>query len=174
MVERVIESRVLCVVLHTELSFERHVRSIAASASSKLGIMKALSLFGDPVLLSRCFWSFVLPVLEYCSPVWMSATASHLRLLDRVVSKADRVSDGLVVCDEEHRRRIAVLCLYYKIRCNPNHAFEAALPRVRLPARLTRLAVSVHSRYLDVLRCRSVKFGKSYVPACEQFWNSLD
>ena len=59
-VERVIESRVLCVVLHTELSFERHVRSIAASASSKVGIMRKDScLFGDPVLGLRSF--LVLP-----------------------------------------------------------------------------------------------------------------
>ena len=39
------------------------------------------------------------PVLEYCSPVWMSAAASHLALLDRVVSKEVGLSDGLVVCD---------------------------------------------------------------------------
>ena len=64
--------------------------------------------------------------------------------------------------------------MFYKIRCNPNHSLEAALPRVHVPARLTRLAVSVHSRYLDVLRCRTVQFGWSYVPACAQFWNSSD
>ena len=68
-------------------------------------------------------------MLEYCSPVWMSAAASHLGVLDRVVSKAVRLSDGLVVCDLEHRRRVAALCMFYKIRCNPNHALEAVLPQ---------------------------------------------
>ena len=115
-VEMVTDLKVLGVVLDAKLSFEIDTRSKAASASSKLGIMrKELRLFGDLVLVSRCVWSFVLPLLEYCSPVWMSAVASHLSLLDRVVSKAVRLSEGLVVCDLEHIRRVAALCILYKI-----------------------------------------------------------
>ena len=60
MVGRVIELYALVVVLDTKLSFESHIRSIAASVSSKLGIMrKALCIFCDPVLILKCFWSFV-------------------------------------------------------------------------------------------------------------------
>ena len=52
--ERVTELKVLGVILDTKLSFESHIRPIAASASSKLGISrKALSLFGNHVLVSR-------------------------------------------------------------------------------------------------------------------------
>ena len=40
------------------------------------------------MLIGRCFWGFVLPVLEYCSAVWCSAADTHLKLLDRVVSGA--------------------------------------------------------------------------------------
>ena len=59
-VERVTELKVLGVVLDAKLSFEGHIRSVAASSSSKLGIMrKALCSFGDPVLVLRCFWSFL-------------------------------------------------------------------------------------------------------------------
>ena len=51
-VEWVTELKVLGVILDDKLSFEGHIRSIAASASSKVGIMrKALCLFGDPVLV---------------------------------------------------------------------------------------------------------------------------
>ena len=58
MVERVTELKVLGVGLDTKLSFEGHNRSMAASASSKLGLMrKTLCLFDDPVLILRCFWS---------------------------------------------------------------------------------------------------------------------
>ena len=65
------------------------------STSSKHGIMrKALCLFGNSVLVLRYFWSFLLPVLEYCSPVWMSVAASHLGLFDLVGSKAVSLSDG--------------------------------------------------------------------------------
>ena len=156
-----------------KLSFESHIRSIATSASSKHRIMKhALCLFADTILVSMCFWSFLLPVLEYCSPVWMSSAASHLGLLDHVVSKAVRHSDGLLVCDLEHRHRVTALYMFYKIHCNHNHALETAFPQVYVPAWLTRLAVSVHSRHLAVPRCRTVQSGSSFVPACVQLWNS--
>ena len=126
----------------------------------------------------QCFFQGVFGasglLLEYYSPVCMSAAASHLGLLDRVVSKAVRFSDGLVVCDLKHRRRVAALCMFYKIYCYPNHALEAALPGVCLPAILTRLVVSVHSRYLDVSRSRTLQLSRPFVPACARYWNSLD
>ena len=46
-----------------------------------------MSVFRDVAAVAKCFWAFILPVLEYCSPVWMSAATSHLSLLDRVVAK---------------------------------------------------------------------------------------
>ena len=53
-VEGMTELKVLGVVLSTKLSFESHIRYAAASAFSKLQIMRiALSLFGEPVLVSR-------------------------------------------------------------------------------------------------------------------------
>ena len=113
-------------------------------------------------------------MLVYCSPVWMSAATFYHGLLDRVVSKAVRRSDGLIVCDFERRRLVAALCMFYKIYCNPNHGLEAALPKIYVLARLTRLAVSVQSRHLAVPRCRTVQFCRSFVPACVQLWNSFD
>ena len=69
---------------------------------------------------------------------------------------------------------MVALCMFYKINCSPNHALEVALPRVFVPARLTRLAVTVYSRYFDLSRCRTVQFDWSFVPASMQLWNSLD
>ena len=68
----------------------------------------------------------------------------------------------------ELRRRVAALCKFYKIRCYPNHALEAAL-RVRVPARLTSLVVSVHSRYLNAPRSLTVQFSCWFVSACAQY-----
>ena len=133
-----------------------------------------LCLFGDPVLVLRCFCSFLLLLIEYCSPVWMSVAASHFGLLDRVELKAVRLSDCMVVCDLEHRRLVAALCISSKIYCYFHHTLEAALSRVHVPARLTRLAVSVHFRCLAVPRCSTVQFGRSFVPACVQLWHSLN
>ena len=76
--------------------------------------------------LGRCFRGFVLPVLEYCSGVWCSAAETHLELLDRAVSGARFLTGGVFECDISHRRSMAVLCMHYKIRCNPVHPLNGA------------------------------------------------
>ena len=83
------ELTILGVCLDSKLTFESHIRAVASAAASKLGILrKTLSVFQDPSLVVKCFWSFLLPVLEYCSVVWRSAADGLLRLLDRVVRAA--------------------------------------------------------------------------------------
>ena len=37
-------------------------------------------------------------------------------------SKAGRLIDSLVVCDLEHRRRVAAPNMFHNFTCNPNHA----------------------------------------------------
>ena len=80
-----------------------------------------MSVFRDVSVVAKCFWAFILPVLEYCSPVWMSAATSHLSLLDRVVSQVSRLSGGSVSCDLWHRRKVASLSVFFKIDSLVNH-----------------------------------------------------
>ena len=99
-VEMVSELKILVVILNSKLTFEKQVRTIAASASRRVGILrKIMSVFLDVAVVAKSFWAFMLPVLEYCSPVWMSATTSHLSLLDRVVDQVSQYSGGSVSCD---------------------------------------------------------------------------
>ena len=94
-VEMVSELKILGVILDSKLMFEKQVRAIAASM--RVGILrKTMSVFRDVAVVAKCFWVFILPVLEYCSPVWMSAATSHLSLLDRVVSQVGGLSGGSV------------------------------------------------------------------------------
>ena len=66
--------------------------------------------------LGDAFLDFVLPLLEYCSAVWCSAADTHLKLLDRAVSGARFLTEGVFECDIFHRRSVAVMCMLYKIR----------------------------------------------------------
>ena len=59
----------------------------------------------------RCFWGFVLPVLEYCSAVWCSAADTRLKLLDHVVSGPCFLAGGMLNCNLSHRRSVAVLVI---------------------------------------------------------------
>jgi len=94
-VEIVHELKLLGILLDSKLTFESQIRVIVASTSGRLGILrKALHLYCDAEVVSRSYWSYVLPVLEYCSPVWSSAATCHLSLLDRIVRRAVALSDG--------------------------------------------------------------------------------
>ena len=98
-------------------------------------------MFHDRELLGRCFWGFVLPVLEYCFSVWCSAADTHLKLLDRAISGARFLAGGVFECDISHRRSVAVLCMLYKIRFTPVHPLNGALLGPYVPVRVTRGAL---------------------------------
>ena len=69
-VEIVTELKVLGVILDSKLMFEKQVIAIAATDSMRVGILrKTMSFFRDVAIVAKCFWQFILPVLEYCSPV---------------------------------------------------------------------------------------------------------
>ena len=94
--------------------------------------------------LSCPFWSTVLQ----CGARLPIHT---FKLLDRVVSGACFLAGGLLQCDLAHRRSVAVLCMLYKIRCNPMHALSGALPGPYVPVRVTRGALVAHWFSLDLL-----------------------
>ena len=61
-------------------------------------LRKTMSVLRDVAVVAKCFWAFILPVLEYCT--------SHLSLLDRVVSQVSRLSGGSVSCNLWQRRKV--------------------------------------------------------------------
>ena len=91
---------ILGVTFDSKMTFEEHLRSVSRAASERLGIFrKSWQVFHDRLLLWRCFRGFVLHVLEYCSSVWCSATATHFKLLDRVVSGTRFLTMSVFECD---------------------------------------------------------------------------
>ena len=88
---------ILGVTFDSKLTFEKHLRSVFRAASQRLLILrKSGRVFHDRLLIGRCFWGLVLPVLEYCCAVWCSAADTHLKLLDRVVSGACFLAGGVL------------------------------------------------------------------------------
>ena len=61
---------------------EDHVRGIVFRVSQRIGILRLVKhIFVDTSVLLRYYFVFVLPILEYCSPVWGSSAECHLQLL---------------------------------------------------------------------------------------------
>ena len=124
-------------------------------------------MFDDRSLLWRCFRVFVLPVLEYCSAVWCSAADTHLKLLDRAVSGARFLTEGVLECDISHRRSMTVLCMLYKIMCNAVHHLNGALPGPYVPARVA------HRYTYAPPRCRTLQYSRTFIPFSVSLWNDL-
>ena len=95
-------------------------------------------VFHYRLLPGWCFRGFVLSVLEYYSAVWCSAADTHLKPLDRVVCGASFLTVGVFECDLAHRRYVTLLCMLYKIRCNPMLPLYCALPVSYVSVRVTR------------------------------------
>ena len=156
---------ILGVTFDSKMTFEKHLRLVSKAAAQRLGILrKSWRVFHDRALLGRCFRGFVLPVLVYCSVVWCSAGDTHLRLLDRAVSGSRFLTGGVFECDISPRRSVAVLCMLYKIRCNPVHHLNGALPGPYVPARVTRGTLVAHRYTYAPPRYRTLQYSRSFMP----------
>ena len=77
----------------------------------------------------------------------------HLKLLHRTVSGAWFLTGGVFECDIAHHRSVAVLCMLYKIRCNPTHPLNGALPEPYMPVWVTCCTLVAHRYTYAPPRC---------------------
>ena len=170
-VEMVSELKIFGVILDSKLTFEKQVRAIAASASMRVGILrKTMGVFRDVAVVVKCFWAFILPVLEYFPPVWMCAATSHLSLLDRIVSQVGRLSGGSVSCDLWHRRKVASLSVFFKIDSMVDHPVRGHFPAQYVLRRPTHGALAAHSRSFEMPIGLELC---SFFLSCVRLWNRL-
>ena len=104
-----------------------------------------------------------MPVSEYCSAVGCFAADTHLKLLERAVSCARFLTGGVFECDIAHFRSVAVLFMLYKIRCNPMHPLNNAIPGLCAPVRVTHGALVAHRHTYAPPRCRTSQYRMTFV-----------
>ena len=158
----------------SKLTFEKHLSSVSRAASQILGILrKSCRVFHDKLLIGRCFWGFVLPVLEYCSAVRCSAADAHLKLLDRVVSGACFIAGGVltVIFPIVDLWQCCVCCTRSGV-IRSTH-FCGALPVPYVPVRVTRGALIAHRYTFAPPRCRTSQYHRTFVPLSVSLWNDL-
>ena len=96
-----------------------------------------------------------------------------LGLLDRVVSGASFLTGGVFECDLAYRRSVVVLCMLYKIMCNPIHPLYGAIPVPHVPVRVTRGALIAHRCTYASPRHRTSKSRLTFIPLSVSLWNDL-
>ena len=134
------------VKLDRNSTFEDRVGGIASRVSRRIDIVRLVKhVFVDTSVLLRCYYAFVLPILEYRSPVWGSAGKCHLQLLELQVC-----SVTMLCIDQSYRRQVAPLCMLYKVNSNINHCFISVLPSSSNRIRYTEASVAAHTLEFEV------------------------
>ena len=91
--------------------------------------------------------------------------------LDR--SGASFLTGGVFECDLAHRRSVAVLCMLYKIRCNPMHLLYGALPVTCVSVRVTPGAVISHRYTYAPPRCRASQYSRTFITYCQYLYIAI-
>ena len=165
--------KILGVTFDSKFTFERHIRSISSSVAQKIGLLrKSFRILGDHDVLLRCFNSFILPCLEYCSPVWSSAADSHFKLLDKNLRACKFLIPNLTI-SLQHHHFISSLCMLYKIFCNPSHPLHSELPNLFRPRRVTRGSLSINSLSFSPMRFHTSQYSRCFILATTKLWNEL-
>ena len=94
------------------------------------------------------YWTVpsVVPVLTWCVLVWQCSS---------------------------HLRSVAVLCMLYKIRCNPMHPLYGAITVPYLLLLATRSAQVAHRCSYIPPRCRTSQYHMTVIPLSVFLWNEL-
>ena len=165
--------KILGVILDSKLTFEQHISVLASTLSRQVGLLrKSLRIFNDPIIAKKCFFTFLLPIFEYCSPVWGSAADCHLNVLERVLRQIMILIPDLII-DLKHRRKVAAQCMFYKIFNNLRHPVNLLLPTPFVPLISTRYNNSLNSLALRFPLFNTEQFKRSFIPNCVDIWNTL-
>lgn len=84
-IDRVSVIKDLGIILDEKLNFHTHIEYITAKAKSRLAWIKRFGReFEDPWTIKRLFSAFILPIVEYGSPIWNPYTAEKINRLESI------------------------------------------------------------------------------------------
>ena len=72
---------------------------------------------------------------------------------------------GAFECDIAHSRFVTILCMLYKIGCNPVHPLNCALPGPYVPVQVTRSALVAYRYTYAPPSCRTLQYRRNFIPS---------
>ena len=169
--------RLLGLSLHSELSWNSYIVSIAKSTSKKVGSLFRSKRFLTPEAILHLYKSTIRPCMEYCCHIWAGAPASCLDLLDKIQKRVVNLIGPVLSSSLQplsHRRDVASLSLfyrYYHAKCSSE--LQGLVPSSWLPVRSTRFSKKSHPFSVVVPRFKHNFYANSFFPRTAKLWNSL-
>ena len=121
--------------------------------------MKSHKIFRVLFVLRKCFNSFILPCLKYCSLIWSSVVASHLQLLNKIV-RAYKVFFLDIKVNLWHCRSVSSLSMLYKVFHIPNHSLNLEFPNL---FRNVQSSNCLTFPFEDVIHLNNLDHGMSFL-----------
>ena len=169
--------RLLGLSLHSELSWNSYIVSIAKTTSKKVGSLFRSKRFLTPEAILHLYKSTIRPCMEYCCHIWAGAPASCLDLLDKIQKRVVNLVGPILSSSLQplsHRRDVASLSLfyrYYHAKCSSE--LQGLVPSSWLPVRSTRFSKKSHPFSVVVPRFKHNFYANSFFPRTAKLWNSL-
>ena len=109
--ERVHNFKHLGVLLDTTLSWKDHVEYIGNKISSRLGILRRAHKVLPKPTCQMLYNTIVLPLFDYCSPVWNSCGVGSKAYLDKLNRQAACIIEGRSIGADEFKSTLGWLSL---------------------------------------------------------------
>ena len=171
---------ILGVEFNNTLTFTGHVKQLAKTAAWKLGCVRRIAHLLDAKGVDTVYKAQVRSVMEYSPLAWSSCPPSHLKILDKVQRRAERLimqkcTRGEVISLQrlQHRRDVAGLCVMYKVhKQHSPHLSPLRLQPPPTPVHSTRGAEDADQQ-VAVPFARTELYLRSFLPRYARLWNGL-
>ena len=93
----------LGVLMDQTLSWKDHFDYIGSNISSRLGVLRRARKVLPKTTCLLLYNTLILPLFDYCSPVWDSCGAGSKAYIDKLRRRTASIIEGRTVCTEELR-----------------------------------------------------------------------
>ena len=83
----VIHIRDLGIIIDNKLSFDEHISNLTHKANQKIGILRNAFFSKDHNFHIQLFKTFIIPLIDYCSPAIMYSTKKQIKNLESIQRK---------------------------------------------------------------------------------------
>jgi hypothetical protein len=94
-INNVYQTRDLGVEVDSKLKFKTHIAKIVSSAKQRASLIFRAFLTREAKFLIIAYKSYILPLLEYCSPIWSPHSVGDILLLESVQRRFTKRIPGL-------------------------------------------------------------------------------
>ena len=103
--------RLLGVTVSSDLSWNCHVNNITKKCNKLLGFIRVVASVKNPYVLLKLYQTLILPILDYCSPVWNVHKNCNVEKLEQIQHRTTR----MILCqrrgEQQYQDRLKTLNL---------------------------------------------------------------